>query len=505
MRIGLVAPEAVPFSKTGGLADVAGTLYREFLDRGMEVCLFVPLYRTTKDRFGREIHDTGIDLDIPLGNAVRKCRVFVNRDSWVANGRATAGKAAGKAAEKADRGVIFFVGSDEYFERDELYGTPRGDYPDNDQRFTFFCRSVLEICVRFDLSLDVLQCNDWQTGLIPLYLKTLYREAPAVRNALSVLTIHNLGYQGLFPRQTMVVTGLPHDLFTPEGVEFYGRMNFLKAGIVGADIITTVSETYAQEVLREESGFGLDGILRKRKGSLIGIVNGIDYREWDPAADRELPQTFSRRDLAGKQACKAELMRRCTLEGGGRTPLLCFIGRLSAQKGVDILAEAVPELIRRGAVFVVIGRGDELYLTMMDSLAARFPRSFHFCPSFNESLAHLAYAGSDMFLMPSQYEPCGLGQMISMRYGSLPVARKTGGLADTIEDTKTGFLFAEYTSSALVHAVQGALAAYADGKTWTGMVRNAMGRDFSWEKSAKTYLAMYQRERKAGARPALLS
>ncbi|MFO0751975.1 MAG: glycogen/starch synthase [Thermodesulfovibrionales bacterium] len=496
MRIGLVAPEAVPFSKTGGLADVAGTLYREFLDRGMEVSLFVPLYRTTKERFGGELHDTGIDLDIPLGNAVRKCRVFVNRGSWAAGGGEAAGKAAGK-------GVVFFVGSDEYFDRDELYGTSRGDYPDNDQRFAFFCRSVLEICVRFDLSPDVLHCNDWQTGLIPLYLKTLYRDAPALRGALSVLTIHNLGYQGLFPPQTMIVTGLPHDLFSPDGVEFYGRVNFLKAGIVGADLITTVSETYAQEILQEEAGFGLDGILRKRRDSIVGIVNGIDYREWDPAADRQLPQTFSREDPAGKQACKTALLRRCALQGDERTPLLCFIGRLSTQKGVDILAEAIPEMILRGAVLVVIGRGDALYLAMMDSLAARFPRSFSFCSSFDEPLAHLAYAGSDLFLMPSQYEPCGLGQMISMRYGSLPVARKTGGLSDTVEDGTTGFLFTDSSASALVHAVQRALAAYADGKAWKRMVRNAMGRDFSWEKSAKAYLALYRRERKAGGRPAL--
>ncbi|MBZ0157413.1 MAG: glycogen synthase [Alphaproteobacteria bacterium] len=497
MRIAIVAPEAVPFSKTGGLADVAGALYREFLDREMEVCLFVPLYRTTRERFGGELHDTGIDLDIPLGNAVRKCRVFVNKGSWAANGGAGDGKAG--------KGAVFFVGNDGYFDRDELYGTPRGDYPDNDQRFTFFCRSVLEICVRFDLSLEVIQCNDWQTGLIPLYLKTLYRDAPAVRDALSVLTIHNLGYQGLFPHQTMVITGLPRDLFSPEGVEFYGRMNFLKAGIVGADVITTVSETYAREILREESGFGLEGILRKREDRLVGIMNGIDYREWDPAADRELPRTFSREDPAGKYVCKEELMRQCGLQGNKRTPLLCFIGRLSTQKGVDILAEAIPELVQRGVTLVVIGRGDELYLTMMNSLAARFTQGFYFCSAFNESLAHLAYAGSDMFLMPSQYEPCGLGQMIAMRYGSLPVARKTGGLSDTIEDNKTGFLFADYSSSALVHTVQHALDVYAREKAWQGMVLNAMDKDFSWGKSAKTYLEMYQRERKAGIQPALRS
>ncbi|MFZ5998756.1 MAG: glycogen synthase [Nitrospirota bacterium] len=492
MRIAIVASEAVPFSKTGGLADVAGTLYKEFLGMGHEVYLFVPLYRRTWTQFKSELQDTGMELDIPLGKATRKCKVFtIKKDAASPIHRFT--------------GSVFFIGNDEFFDRDELYGTPAGDYPDNDQRFTFFCKSVLELCIRLGISPEVLQCNDWQTGLIPLYLKTLYRGAPVFRDTVSVITIHNLGYPGLFPFQTLQITGWGTDLFNPDGIEFYGKCNFLKAGIVGADRITTVSKTYAKEILTPGSGFGLDGILRKRSDSLVGIVNGIDYTEWNPATDGFIRKTYTVSDLSGKRECKKELIQHCAFKGGVQMPLICFIGRLSAQKGLDIFSDAVPDLVAGGSNILVIGKGDELYHTMMHALSKQFSRSVYFYSEFNESFAHAAYAGADIFLMPSRYEPCGLGQMIAMHYGTIPVARKTGGITDTVEDGSVGFLFEEYSTVALMQAVDRALAVYENKTAWQKLVKNAMRKDFSWKKSAEEYITLYREAlaSKAAAGPAL--
>lgn len=471
MKIAIAASEAVPFSKTGGLADVAGTLFKEYLKRGLEAYLFVPLYRRTREALAGSLRETGLTFDVPLGRAVRECRVFTLED---------------------DPGRVFFIASDAFFDREELYGTSAGDYPDNDQRFAFFCRGVLEACIRLALGIEVMHCNDWQTGLIPLYLKTLYRDAPALRNAVSVLTIHNLGYQGLFPPQTMAIAGLGMDLFTPEGVEFYGRVNFLKAGIVGADVITTVSTAYAKEILTHEFGFGLDGILKKRANALVGILNGIDYAEWDPAADTFIPLNYDRTDMAGKAACKKALVDRCSFPRDAGAPLLCFIGRLSAQKGLDILADAIPVMIAGGANIIIIGRGDERYHAVLGDLEDRFRGRLFRYAAFDEAFAHLAYAGADMFLMPSRYEPCGLGQMIAMRYGTIPVAHRTGGISDTVEDGVTGFLFDEYSAASLSAAAGRALDACAKKAVWRMMQKNAMSRDFSWGRSAEAYRIVYR-------------
>jgi starch synthase len=466
VKIALVSSEAVPYSKTGGLADVAGTLYKEYSDMGRDVGLFVPLYRKTRHLFQNELEDTGFSMDIPLGAATRKCRVL-------------------------STGTAFFISNREYFDRDELYGTPNGDFPDNDQRFIFFCRAVLEFCRRTDRSPDIFHCNDWQTGLVPLYLKTLYQDDPAFARTSSLLTIHNLGYQGIFPSGTMDISGLDRKLFSPEGVEFYGKMNFLKAGIIGADAITTVSPTYAEEILTPEQGFGLDGILRKRSGNITGIINGIDYAEWDPAHDPLLPGNYSINDLSGKAACKNKLLKQCALNGGPGTPLLCYIGRLSEQKGIDIMAGALNGLLAGGANVVVLGGGDAKYRSMLDSFGIRYKDSFHFHAGFDNPFAHLCYAGADIFLMPSKYEPCGLGQMIAMRYGTIPVAHATGGLSDTIEDGSSGFLFSEYSSSALMTCAERALAACLDGRTLGKMIKRGMRKDFSWKKPLSRYLKIY--------------
>jgi starch synthase len=487
MKIAIVTSEAVPFSKTGGLADATGTLFKEYLKMGLDAYLFVPFYKITKERF-KDIRDTGIEIDIPLGKAVRKCRIM--RLELRAEG-------LNSKIKTQNSPNVFFIGSDEFFGRDELYGTPHGDYPDNDQRFTFFCMGILETCKKLKMEIDIMHCHDWQTGLVPLYLKTLYKGNSVFRKTKSILTIHNIGYQGWFPPQTMEITGFGWELFNPEGIEFYGQVNFLKAGIIGADVITTVSKTYAKEILTPEYGFGLDGILRKRADSILGILNGLDYSEWDPSSDKFLPRTYTYNKsrisdvLAGKLECKRELMRRCSLKGGVDIPLMCFIGRLSGQKGIDILAEAIPGSIESGANIIIIGKGEERYHSRIESESKRFGGRLFFHPGFDEALAHIGYAGSDIFLMPSRYEPCGLGQMIAMRYGTIPVARRTGGPSDTIEDGKTGFLFEEYSKDALPKGITRAVSVFSVKDCWQRIIKNAMSKDFSSKRSAGLYLKAY--------------
>ena len=473
MKIAIAASEAVPFSKTGGLADVAGTLFKEYLAMEHDALLFIPFYKKTSEDFGHSISYSGIEFDIPLGSAVRRCKIFT-------------------AISGGSVPNIYFIGNEDFFFREDLYGSSAGDYPDNDQRFVFFSKGVLEICKRFDLSVDIMHCNDWQTALIPLYMKTLYRHVPVLKKTASVLTIHNVGYQGIFPRQTMDIIGLGMSFFNPEGIEFYGKVNFLKAGILEADLITTVSKTYAEEIRSPEFGFGLDGVLRKRGKFVVGILNGIDYAEWDPFTDMYLPQNYEASNLSGKQDCRIRFMKKISFDLSAAGPLMCFIGRLSSQKGLDLLADAMPYLAGLGSGIVVIGRGDERYHAMLNEVSKHYSRRFHFHTGFDEPFAHLAYAGSDMFLMPSQYEPCGLGQMIAMRYGTLPVAYRTGGISDTVEDKNTGFLFEEYSLPSFVRAVKKAVKTFDNKKTWKQMMCNAMSKDFSWKKSAQEYITIYQ-------------
>ncbi|MGE5239114.1 MAG: glycogen synthase [Chloroflexota bacterium] len=494
MRIAVVASEAAPFSKTGGLADVTGALFREYEKLGHVVYLFVPLYRVTKERVGSRLRPMGAEFEVPLGRENALCTVYALEPETESAGGA---------------GTVFLIGNDRFFDRDGLYGTAAEDYGDNDRRFAFFCKGVAETCRRLNLAPDILHCHDWQTALIPLYLKTLYRDDPLFSRTKTVFTIHNLGYQGHFPALSMEVTGLGWDLFRPEGIEFYGKVNFLKAGLIGADVLTTVSETYAEEILTPEFGFGLDGLLRKRSDALFGIVDGIDYTEWDPSSDGFLPETYRVADLTGKSRCKKELMRRCGLKGKPSSPLLCFIGRLAEQKGIGLLSEVLPDAIGAGALFVVIGTGEQRYVGLLGTYAAEFPGKMYFHDKFDEPLAHLAYAGSDIFLMPSLYEPCGLGQMIAMRYGSVPVARKTGGSADTIShvghiedyvceglfgDTDgTGFLFADHSGESFGREIRRAMCLCRSGGPWKRLMRNGMSRDFSWERSAQQYLKLYER------------
>lgn len=495
MKIALISSEAVPFSKTGGLADVAGTLFKVFAGMGLDTFLFLPLYESTFKQFHNSLADLGLEIDIPIGKEIKKCRVFSEKRS---------------GSDTKKKGTVYFVANKEYFDRAELYGSAEGDYTDNDARFTFFCRSVLEICRSIDLRCDVLHCNDWQTGLIPFYIKTIYRNEPAFSNMRTVLTIHNMGYQGLFSPAALEVAGLGSEAFNPEGLEFYGKVNFLKAGLVSADILTTVSPTYAKEILSSEKGFGLEGVLRKRAAALFGVLNGIDTSEWDPASDSFLPYKYSKTNVGGKAKCKQALISQCLFESEPETPLLCFIGRLSSQKGVDLIVDSVHELMNDGANLFILGKGDAHFQRLVATQARQYPGRIYFRIGFDVALSHLAYAGADIFLMPSLYEPCGLGQMIAMRYGTVPVAYSTGGLADTIVSAnsqvdkytftdkystikETGFLFTDYTPTAFVAEVRKALYVYGRKDIWRQFIDSAMGKDFSWKRSADMYLELYRK------------
>jgi len=484
MRIALVSSEAVPFAKTGGLADVAGTLFREFWHLGHDVVLFLPYYRAVKNRWGRSLSEACPSFSVQLGDSSVTCRALSLDKLPFANkaGRRPAGQ----------RGQVVFIEHDAFFDRDELYATAEGAYPDNRDRFIFFAKAAVEAMQRCGPAFDVVHCHDWQTGLIPLYLKTLWSGAAAFFHTRSVFTIHNLGYQGLFPADSLPLTGLGWEHFTMDGIEFFGQVNLLKAGIVGADAITTVSRTYAREMLTPEQGFGLDGILRKRSEVLFGIVNGIDYAEWTPFTDPFIPSRYSSTHLTGKSWCRRTFVKEHPLGGGLDRPLLSFIGRLADQKGVDVLVEVIPALIEEeGCNVAIIGKGIARLQEAMAALKGRYPDAMHLTLGFDEKLAHSLYAASDIFLMPSQYEPCGLGQMIAMRYGTVPVARRTGGLTDTIEDGVTGFLFDDYSADAFLICIRSALAAWKDKRSWRLMVRAAMDQDFSWERSAKEYCRLY--------------
>lgn len=480
MKIALVVSEAFPFSKTGGLGDVAGALFKEYLKMEKDVYLFIPLYRETLRKFHRNIVETTFSFDISLGRETKRCIVF---------------RFTGNDGLQLKRSAknVFFIANNEFFDRDGFYEEWFGEYADNAERFTFFCKSVLELIKALEVKFDIIHCHDWQTGLIPLYLKIFYSTSEFFNNTRIVFTIHNVAYQGVFPPDKLDIIGLGYEIFHPEGIEFYGNISMLKAGIISADAITTVSKTYAKEILTPEYGFSMDGILRKRVDSLYGVVNGIDYEEWDPASDRYIPFKYNANNLYGKKENKRELLNKFSLNNELERPLLCFIGRLSFQKGIDLLIASIDESIIKDANLLIIGKGQAEYHDPLNFLQQKFPDRVYFYNGFDESLAHLAYASADIFLMPSRYEPCGLGQIIAMRYGTIPVARKTGGLADLIEDGVTGFLFDHFSKEAFSIAIKIALNTYKYKKLWMEMIKNAMSRDFSWQKSAKEYLNLYHK------------
>lgn len=392
---------------------------------------------------------------------------------------------------------FYFIANDEYFNRPFLYGTPQGDYPDNGQRFIFFSKAVLASLEELNIKPDVIHCHDWQTALIPLYLKSSGEKYQSFAQTKTIFTIHNLGYQGLFSPEMFKTIGVPDKYFTMHGIEFYGKVNFLKAGLVFADKLTTVSPTYAQEIQTKEFGFGLEGVLATRQKDLTGIINGIDYSIWNPSKDKFIKPNYDIKTLTSKPKVKAKLVQELNLNLSPAAPLISFIGRLALQKGIELIITAFKEIIQNKAGLVILGTGEEKYHKLLIELKSQFPKNISVTLSFNDPLAHRIYAGSDIFLIPSQYEPCGLGQMIAFKYGTIPIGFKTGGLADTIIDysvnpkTGNGFLFDTYDSAAFIAKLQKAISLYQTKNQWQELVKKAMELDFSWQTSAQKYLKLY--------------
>ncbi len=477
MNVIMAAPEAFPYAKTGGLADMAGTLAKELSRLKMNVLLIMPFYREVKERVSPD--NLGKSFVVEIGG--ERITGHLYRDG------------------NKNKNTVF-IGCDRFYDRPELYGSPLGDYPDNPQRFIFFARAVFEASRLLDFKPDIIHCHDWQTGLVPLFLKTFYSRNgafPFFAGTRSVLTIHNMGYQGIFSRDVLALTGLPTELFTPDGIEFYGKINFLKAGINGANAITTVSPTYARQIQTEQYGFGLDGVLRKKADALRGILNGIDYCVWDPNRDSNIPETYNRKGFTqGKGACKRQLAAECGFKDPD-APLVSFVGRLSQQKGVDLVFAAADDIVSEGVNLLFLGKGDALYQEELEALAKRHPGLIYAKIGYEEEFAHLVYAGSDIFLMPSRYEPCGLGQMIALRYGTPPVAADTGGITDTVRNylplsgKGTGFLYEGEDPRSFRQALWYALCAYQRPDCWKGLVKKAMAEDFSWKKSASLYKELY--------------
>ncbi|MBI5563137.1 MAG: glycogen synthase GlgA [Deltaproteobacteria bacterium] len=470
----MVSSEAAPFAKTGGLGDVAGSLPVALRRLGARVMLFLPYYRAAAE-VCPDAEPTGLTVAVPTAGRLVKSQVLRASHDGV---------------------PVYFLKRDEYFDRKHLYGTPDGDYFDNLERFAFFCRGVLEALKARGFTPDVIHCNDWQTALIPAYLRDIYRNDLYFARTATVFTIHNMAYQGIFGPELYGAAGLSRELFTPDGVEFWGNVNLLKAGLLYSGAITTVSSTYSEEIQRPEAGCGLDGILRNRKADLHGVLNGVDYDEWDPSKDALIPARYSAEDLAGKEICRRELLKEFGLKLKPGTPVVGMISRLTEQKGFDLLAQAAPHLARVQAGFVILGSGEKRYQELVAGLCKKYPRKFAAKIAFDNRLAHLVEAGSDIFLMPSRYEPCGMNQIYSLKYGTIPVVRATGGLDDTVIPHKngggTGFKFREWTAKALADKVREAVAVYKDGPAWANLQRNAMREDFSWEKSAKMYMELYQ-------------
>jgi starch synthase len=482
MHIAFVASECVPYSKTGGLADVVGALPRALAALGHQVSVYLPRYRQTKLTDPETVVRS---ITVPFDDKYRFCSVVT---------------------QGASGGVRFyFVDYPDYFDREALYGTAAGDYPDNAERFALFSRAVLEATKILGVP-QIFHCHDWQSALVPVMLRTLYAEDPAFRDVGTVFTIHNMGYQGLFPPEILPLLMLPWDLLTISKMEFYGQVNFLKGAIVFADYITTVSKKYSHEIQTTEYGFGLEGVLRNRASTVTGILNGVDYDEWSPQTDKFIAAKYSPQDLSGKEKCKKDLLGVYGMsDANSKLPVIGVVSRFAAQKGFDLISQVMDRLAREEMIMVVLGTGDKPYEEMFQRLNKQFPNKIAIKVAYDNAIAHKIEAGADMFLMPSRYEPCGLNQIYSLKYGTVPIVRATGGLDDTIEpwDPRTGkgtgFKFTDYTGEALLLTVKQALTAFRDKASWQTLMRNGMARDFSWGASAREYGKVYERVRQMRA------
>jgi starch synthase len=482
MHIAFVASEGVPFSKTGGLADVVGALPRALASLGHQISVYLPRYRQTKLAESTLVI---LSITIPFDDKYRFASV-------VAGGSQGAVK-------------FHFIEYPEFFDREALYGSAGGDYPDNAERFALFSRAVLEASKILGPP-NMFHCHDWQSALVPVLLRTVYAEDPAFRDVATVFTIHNMGYQGLFPPEVLPLLMLPWDLFTMTKMEFFGQVNFLKGALTYADFITTVSRKYSQEIQTAEYGFGLEGVLRGRSSTVTGILNGVDYDEWSPQTDKFIIAHYSPQDLSGKTKCKQDLLAAFGITtADAKLPVIGIVSRFAAQKGFDLISQIMDRLAREDMIVVALGAGDKTYEEMFLRLNKQFPNKIAVKVAYDNALAHKIEAGADTFLMPSRYEPCGLNQIYSLKYGTVPIVRATGGLDDTIEpwDARTskgtGFKFTEYNGESLLLTIKQALQCYRDQTSWQVLMRNGMNKDFSWNASAREYVKVYEKARQMHA------
>jgi len=474
VRVVFVASEGVPFSKTGGLADVVGALPKALAKLGHKLEVVLPRYRMTKPGKPEPKMQS---LTLPLGAGFKYASV--------------------QNAGVAGKVQTFLIECPSIFDRAGLYQEDGEDYPDNAIRFAAFSLAALELIKRSATPPDIIHCHDWQTALVPIYLRNLYQDDDFFRNTSVVFTIHNVGYQGLFPAHILPQISLHAGLFTVDFLEYYGKVNLLKGGILFSDFITTVSQRYAEEIQTAEFGHGLEGVFRSRRDCLRGILNGVDYDVWNPGTDKLIPAGYGADNMSGKEVCKKALLERMGVrQPVAERPVLGIVSRFAPQKGFDLIAEIAEQLAALDVYLVALGTGDPVYEDLFRRMADTYPEKFLVTVGFDNALAHQIEAGSDMFLMPSRYEPGGLNQLYSLKYGTVPIVRATGGLDDTIlafdGQSGTGFKFSEYTGSALLLAIEQAIATYRQPEVWRQLVYNGMRQDFSWGRAAEKYLEIYQ-------------
>ncbi|MEE2706246.1 MAG: glycogen synthase GlgA [Planctomycetota bacterium] len=485
MNILIASSEVFPFAKTGGLADVCGALPIALSRLDHQPVVVMPAYRCIKTQ-GFPTEDTGISWELQIGSKPVAGRLL-------------------RSTLPGSTVPIYFVHQDDYFDREGIYAEDGHDYDDNCERCVFFCRSILEVVGHLDFPIDLIHCNDWTTGLVPAYLKTEYSNSPVHERIATLFTIHNLAYQGTFWHWDMLLTGLDWKYFNWHQMEFHGNLNLMKTGLVFADAISTVSPRYAREIQASPLGCGLEGLLQHRQRAVSGIINGVDYEKWNPATDAHLAEKYDIESFAeGKAACKAALQHELGLAAEPGRPLIGLVGRLASQKGLDLVVPVIRQLAAENSIqWAILGRGDEQLENQLSNLAIQYPRQVAVQIDFCERLAHQIEAGADMFLMPSQYEPCGLNQLYSLKYGTVPIVRETGGLADTVTDTNqeslaaktaTGFLFSDYSVAALCDCVRRSCQYYnSDPSNWRQIIRTGMSQDWSWHNSAAEYSRLYRR------------
>jgi len=484
LKIFFIASEVAPFAKTGGLADVAGALPKYLKNMGHDIRVMMPKYKVINERkytLRDVIRLQGLGLKIGSKN-------------FYANG---------KSAFLPDSKVqIYFLDNKYYFDREGLYCDSKTglDYEDNAERYIFFSKGCIETLKLLHWQPDIIHCNEWQTALIPLFLKSTYKEDAFFKNTKTLLSVHNIAYQGIFD-PSVIQKACPDSIFYSHSpIEFHGKFNFLETGLEYADLLTTVSETYAQEIQNSsEYGCGLEGVIKRRKDEIFGIINGIDDEIWNPEKDRLIPFQYNRRNLSGKIENKKELLKRFNIEFNENIPLIGTVSRLADQKGFDLIETILEDLMQMKLQFIILGLGDQKYSKLFQSIYQKYPHKVGFKLGFDNQLAHLIEAGSDMYLMPSRYEPCGLNQLYSLNYGTVPIVRETGGLADTIENfdlntaAGTGFVFKKYNANELLKVIKKALKIYNKKDIWNKIMQNGMKQDFSWKLSAQKYVKIYQK------------